>query len=175
MKTLIILRGLPGSGKSTLIQKLEQDYKLKPTICSADDYWYNGKDKVPENYKFDILKISKAHGYCKFRFLQAIKDEKELIIIDNTNIKFRDFKDYIVEAIKNNYKVICHSITGLSAEESFKLNIHNVPLETCQNMIKSFHPIPENIEIENNVYSLEEIVHDALNIRKGLYKNGKFN
>ena len=38
MKVLLILRGLPGSGKSTLVQMLIAAMHYTPVVCCADDY-----------------------------------------------------------------------------------------------------------------------------------------
>jgi len=176
MKTLIILRGLPGAGKTTIIKELEKQYGQEATVCSADHYWYFGKEQIPENYKFDIALLSKAHGSCKYNCIKAIEVEKELIIIDNTNIKLKDLKVYALLGQEAGYKVICHSITGMTAEDSFKSNVHNVPLETCVRMLKAFEKCPRKIIGQNDgsVVEIEEIVHDFGWIRKGVFRNGHF-
>jgi tRNA uridine 5-carbamoylmethylation protein Kti12 len=174
VKTLIILRGLPGAGKTTIIKKLEKQYSETATVCSADHFFYFGKEHIPENYHFQRDMLNKAHGSCRTNCSKAIQENKPLIIIDNTNIKLRDFKDYIELAYDGGYKIICHSITGMTAEDSFNSNVHNVPIETCAKMLSSYSPCPRKIIIKNSSVDVEEVVHDFHQIRKGVFANGKF-
>lgn len=60
----------------------------------------------------------------------------ELIFIDNTNIKKSDYMNYLNYAEIYNYEVEIIDLFdgGLSDEELFKRNTHNVPLETIKSM-----------------------------------------
>lgn len=167
MNKLIILRGLPGAGKSTLVSKLEIDNNIKAVICSADDFFYFGKDKIKENYKYDINLARKAHFSCKEKCIKALKNNESLIIIDNTNIKYKEYKDYITLGSAYNYEIEIHAIVGMKPEDSFNLNEHNVPLNVCEKKCLSYkeHSLNDGIK---------EIKHDFLLIRKGEYGNGKF-
>ena len=41
-RVIFIMRGLPGSGKSTLVNAITEVYKMQdPVICSADHYFIN--------------------------------------------------------------------------------------------------------------------------------------
>lgn len=56
---MFILRGVPGTGKSTIVHHLMSKLSTKYT-CSADDYFSrNG------SYDYDRTKISDAHAYSK--------------------------------------------------------------------------------------------------------------
>lgn len=174
MKTLIILRALPGSGKSTLAQKLESDYNVNAVICSNDDYLYYGKEKTQENYNWTLDGAYEGFLSCFDKFKKSVADSEDLIIIDNTNILKKDFKEFVRIGVENNYDTIIHSITGFSAMDSFKTNIHNVPLEFCLKKFKDFKACTNPIEIKGFQYNIKEILHDACDIRKGIYGNGSF-
>jgi 2',3'-cyclic-nucleotide 3'-phosphodiesterase len=175
MKTLIILRGLPGSGKSTLVAELEKQLDKKAVVCSADYYFYFGKEHKPENYSFNRELLGKAHGQCKYNACKAMDDGEELVIIDNTNIRLAEYKFYALNAEERGYKVLSHAITGLSAEESSKLNVHNVPLEACVRMLSAYEKCPRKIlGKEDTIVEVEEIKHDYLWMRKGIFGNGSF-
>ena len=53
MKELFLLRGLPGSGKSTFANFVWNEY----AICEADKFFYDKEG----NYNFDATKIKQAH------------------------------------------------------------------------------------------------------------------
>ena len=174
-KTLIILRGLPGAGKSTLTKKLESDHGVEAVVCCADDYFYYGKEKIPENYNWDGEKLFAAHKSSLQKCEDAIEEGKELIISDNTNIHLRDLKPYAEMAKESGYKIEVHSIVGMSAEESAKFNTHNVPLDVCVKILKKYNPCPNNLIRKDQTIEVTNVIHDYMGIRKGVFGNGKFN
>ena len=120
---MIILRGLPSSGKTTFAKKLT-DY----VVCESDDYFY--KDG---NYEFDMKKLKFAHMFCYNKARKAIQDKKN-VCISNTNIQESDFKKYIDLAERNNY-----TVTSIIVENRHgNKNDHNVPKDTIENMRKNF-------------------------------------
>ena len=66
MKKLYIVRGLPGSGKSTFAEALVGSDFL---VCEADKYFI-----VDGEYKFDATKLRQAHEWCKNRVETYMKD-----------------------------------------------------------------------------------------------------
>jgi len=75
MKNLILVRGIPGSGKST-ISKL-----LRGAHLETDMFFTN-----PETgeYKFDYLKIKEAHAWCQRQAERCMEVGIEDLIISNT-------------------------------------------------------------------------------------------
>ena len=66
MKKLYIVRGLPGSGKSTFAEALVGSDFL---VCEADKYFI-----VDGEYKFDATKLREAHEWCKNRVETYMND-----------------------------------------------------------------------------------------------------
>jgi len=174
MKTLLLLRALSGSGKSTLARKLENDYGTKAVICCNDDYLYYGKEKILENYDWTPDGAHNGFLACFDKFKSAINDNKELIIIDNTNIRKRDIKDFIQVGAESSYEIILHSITGFSANDSFNNNIHKVPFEICLKKFRAFKACENPLIIKDFQYHIKEVLHNAWDIRKGIYETGSF-
>lgn len=141
VKRLVILSGLPGSGKSTIASQLD------PTgakICSADNY-YIGRDGV---YRFDPTKIGKAHGMCQEKARDMIEREEPLIIIDNTNVSLNEAETYVRMVSED-----CHEKTydiefirpthKSSVEDCVASTVHAVPAETVQKMANRLVPLHE--------------------------------
>lgn len=130
--------GAPGSGKSTLAKQLAKDNDA--VICSADDFhtwWGNG------TYKWSASRQKYAHDFCKYLFLQAVSLGKN-VIVDNTNTKLSDMRPYINISKENQYKLFFiepQTPWRYNAEECFKKNTHNVPIETIQRMIQQINTL----------------------------------
>lgn len=170
MKQVVIMRGPPGSGKSTLTAEVEYQYGKPATICSADHFYYFGKPQEAGNYKFDPKLIGKAHGQCKSNFEDALIDNEDLVIVDNTNIKAKEFNWYINKAIELNYNVAVYSIYGCKADECFKSNVHGVPKDTISKMIDSFADTPN----EMSGVLIDEFKYNYKELRDGsIKKTGK--
>ena len=67
-KILYIVRGVPGSGKSTFAKRLVGDDFL---VCEADKYFV---DKETGEYNFDFTKIKDAHKFCQNTVETYMKD-----------------------------------------------------------------------------------------------------
>lgn len=61
--TLYIIRGLPGTGKSTLGETLAPGH-----FFAADDYFYDDQG----NYNFDPTKLGEAHAQCQGNVRDAL-------------------------------------------------------------------------------------------------------
>lgn len=129
-KVCFILRGLPGSGKSSLAELLrdsvdEAMFPL-PDILSADNYFVD-KDG---NYNFDISRIGEAHDWCYQQFVASISDYKAFysgfVIVDNTNCKESEFLRYKEYAEEHGYTVFVLLVENWHGNKS----VHNVPETT---------------------------------------------
>lgn len=151
MKKMIIMRGLPGSGKSTWIRKNYPDavgatsynvYKEKQIICSAD-HWF---ERTGE-YVWNPDELSQAHGKCKFLAEQAMMSGAEVVIIDNTNVKPRDWKAHKKNAERLGYEIEFADLFdgGLTDEKLSARNTHGVQAHTIARMrSKWFQMDPRN-------------------------------
>lgn len=127
MKTLIILRGLPGSGKSTVAELLSENGKYP--VCTADDFFMKDGE-----YKFNPAQLGLAHGWCQKKAGEAMRRGDEKIIIANTNTTEREFKPYVEIAEEYGYMVICLVVENRHSGK----NVHNVPEDRIQIMKERF-------------------------------------
>jgi predicted kinase len=138
MKQVIIVRGPPGSGKTTLVKNEYPD----AVICSADGYFdevaaMNGTTYLKE---FKPWLMGKAHQHCWGAYIHAlcVMDE-ETIIVDNTNIHKWEYENYVLLAEVNGYNVEIVEIPFTeSAEVYHERNTHGVPLEVIERMMNDY-------------------------------------
>ena len=133
MPKVIVLRGTPGSGKSSWCKK---EYPCA-IVCSADQYFLDDC----ENYKFDRTLLDKAHSRCLHKFIWAIDSigkarsqyPDSVVIVDNTNAFPLEMAPYI--AVAKAYDLEVEIIRfNCSIKTSIDRNIHNVPEETIVRM-----------------------------------------
>ena len=84
---VVILRGIPGSGKSHL---LRSRCEASSVVCSADNYFMQSG-----RYNFNPAFIPEAHLQCLESFLTAVIDGKEEVYIDNTNSMLWEYRNYV--------------------------------------------------------------------------------
>ncbi len=123
MNTVILLVGPSGCGKSTKAKKYADT--IPGSVIVSADYFFD----ISGEYKFDPTQLSAAHSYCQSKFLQAVKDDKPLIIVDNTNTTARERKFYISTAKNNGYKIMV-DVLNVDPEVCAARNIHSVNKET---------------------------------------------
>lgn len=91
---VVILRGLPGSGKSHLARNCSEVRSGAATsstaICSADDYFTQS-----DHYKFVQGRLPEAHSHCYQQFLQALSEGKAMVVVDNTHSMQWEYGGYI--------------------------------------------------------------------------------
>ena len=132
-KTVKIIRGISGVGKSTYVMMNEVVAKAEDRriVCSADDYFVNEQGQ----YEFVGHKVPMAHQWCWGKFIDGIGEGRN-IIVDNTNTQPWEYENYIKLAKLFDYEVEIIHITpkGLTNEELAKRNTHGVPLESIEQM-----------------------------------------
>lgn len=118
-KTLIILRGVSGAGKSTVADMLAEG--LWP-VCEADKFHYTEDgvyDWKPEN-------MQAAHAWCQAEVKDMMGWNFRRIIVSNTSTSEKELKPYLDLASENGYRVISLVVENRHGNDS----VHNVPQET---------------------------------------------
>lgn len=127
-KTLVILRGLPGAGKSTFAKLLSRDND--DIVCCADDYFTDEQG----NYNWNPKELDKAHKQCQDKCKNLMENGEPLIIISNTNVSLKGMQYYFDLAKEYGYRVTSTVIENRHGNKS----IHNVPDTAIEKMRKSF-------------------------------------
>jgi predicted kinase len=128
---LILLRGIPGSGKTTLGELILQSPSNEtPDVISADDYFI---DELG-NYKYDVNKIKEAHNDCQVRCANKMKLEAAKIIVANTFTQEWEMEKYYEMAERYHYRV--HSV--IVENRHGGKNIHGVKESKLKEMKDRF-------------------------------------
>ena len=119
---LILLRGLPGSGKTTLGNVILKNFVTdQPDVLSADDFFINEEGL----YVFDATKLKEAHNDCLLRCANKMKNQIFRIVVANTFTQEWEMEKYFEIAERYNYRV--HSIIVENRHNGE--NVHGVPSE----------------------------------------------
>lgn len=123
-KTLFIIRGIPGSGKSTL------GHLIAPGECyAADDYF----DKFCGG-EFRPHRLEAAHEWCKQVVEDALEEGAPKVAVANTSTRLWEMKDYMNMAALYGYTVFSIIVENHHNCES----VHQVPKETVEKMRERF-------------------------------------
>lgn len=139
-KVIFILRGLPGSGKSTVAKQIKQVYGDLALICSADDFRMTDSGEYfwkPEEYDMSHLK-------CEEKARQACYNERPVVIIDDTNIRKELLYWYIDAARSYDYFVVLvepKTTWRYSISDLILKTHHQVSKEILEEMWSTFDQI----------------------------------
>lgn len=125
-RRMIILRGLSGSGKSTVARALASTGAI---VCSADDYFMRGDD-----YRFNPRDLPKAHADCVARVHRALIKGLS-VIVDNTHTRHWEYSGYVRMAREAGYTVDIVVVGGRSPSDVLEYanrNTHGVPFYVIQ-------------------------------------------
>lgn len=109
MRTLYIMQGIPGSGKSTIAKMICEFNEDRCVIVSTDNFWYEQVGTDQTRYDYDSTRLAEAHAWAQNLCKNYMEMCIPTIIIDNTNIEQRSANSYLELAKKHplyNVKVV---------------------------------------------------------------------
>lgn len=148
MKKLILMRGCPGSGKSTEAARIKAEAiadGLTAAIHSTDEYFM-----VDGVYVYDQTKISQYHRMNHDSAYKSMKTGVNIVIIDNTNVTAKDMYTYVEMAFDQGYEVDfaeSKSPWWLAATEVLKNGRNDARLRPHAKVLseRNTHNVPEHV------------------------------
>lgn len=124
MTTLHIVRGLPGSGKSTFAKTLN-------CLHLEADMFFNQNNV----YRFNPKLLHLAHHWCLEKTKEALSHRD--VVVSNTFTTIKELKQYL--ELDADIKI--YEMTGAYG------SIHNVPEETLSKMKARWQEVPEGYSV----------------------------
>lgn len=127
MKKCVIMRGIPGSGKSTRSRELAGEAGV---IHSTDEYFMKDGEHC-----WDPTRLGRNHMLNYQAFMKSVLAGVTPVIVDNTNIRRRDFYQYETFATMHGYEVELVEVPMIDAKIAAARNSHGVPQKAIERMI----------------------------------------
>jgi len=125
-KFLIIVRGIPGSGKSKFATQLAPNIN----ICTADDFFM-----IDGKYCWKPNNVKKAHQWCQEKAETLMKKGSSPVVVANTSTTEKELQPYYDLAERYKYTVFSVIVENRHGG----VNQHDVPEETLLKMRERFH------------------------------------
>ena len=128
-RTLILLRGLPGAGKSTLAEILNEHGKYP--VHAVDHYF---TDDQTGAYTFDFSKNHLAYNQCIENTRSSMETPFEKIFVDNTFTMDWEMEPYFKLANEFQYRIFVITVENRHGNS----NIHDIRREQLEKMADKF-------------------------------------
>jgi predicted kinase len=132
---LILIRGLPGSGKSELAQMLvEYCEDGEAAVLEADMFFMHH-----DGYRFDGTLLADAHEWCQRRTRASLECGMR-VVVANTFFKYEHMMPYfrMAQELGVKYQVISLFDAGKGDATLAVRNVHGVPASTIAYMRANF-------------------------------------
>lgn len=126
MKIVHLVRGVPGSGKTTLGKEI-----IKGTngeLHSADDFFTDANGE----YHYDRFKLPEAHKQCQDRCMSAMQRGVSPLVIANVF-----YKRYFLEPYYRLADIYGYTVVEICVKSEFK-NIHGCPQDKIEFFKRNF-------------------------------------
>lgn len=129
-KVLLIVRGLPGCGKTTFAKTITSK------VFAADDFFMTeGK------YEWDPARLAEAHADCLLRTRRCLEGmESGIVAVTNVFAKIENFRPYmdLAKEVGARRWVVDLYDQGLSDQALSRYCVHGVPMEKIRSIRSSW-------------------------------------
>ena len=143
IKLAVILRGVPGSGKSTFVNTL-RSFPGSIAIHAVDDLHVDDQG----NFLWDEENQERLYTLNFANFVKSCASGTELVICDAINIEVDDFQKYVDIANQYEYSVYVVTPNPPTPEQSTKRNKHHTSSSQAKEMYSRWQhwPTPDTLK-----------------------------
>jgi len=138
MSKLIMIIGVPGSGKTTKANEIIENY-VKNNLTAPEnfeaDMWFC--NNANHEYKWFAAGLRYAHAWCYNKVEESLKNNFD-VIVSNTSSTIRDRNIYIKLAKQYNA-----DIEVITANGNYN-NIHGIPNDKIEILKNKFQPFDKS-------------------------------
>lgn len=119
-KLVIINRAIPGGGKTSLTEQIEElakNLRYSISVHSTDEYFIQIDEEGIRRYVFDKKKLNEYHQNNQKAFKQALENCIDIVVCDNTNFESWQSKPYTDMARAFGYKILLIDFKPRKLEE----------------------------------------------------------
>lgn len=162
MRNLIILRGIPGSGKSTW---LKNQNLTQYTICPDDIRLMFSAPILNENNKLSINQANDKKVWALvYELLEQRMDKGELTIIDATHKTQKDLNRYAELANKYLYDMLIVDFSSVSLDTCLAQNMQRPEYKQVPDeVIRKHHTLIKNAQLSKNFTIITHTEIDKFN------------
>jgi predicted kinase len=131
-RSLILIRGLPGSGKSALALLLSEEGAYP--VYSIDSYF---TDESTGEYRFDYRENHLAYAQCESNTRNALRCGVTKVFVDNTFTLEWELEPYFLLAAEFGYRVFTVTVENRHGSR----NIHAVTDEQIRKMASKYRVV----------------------------------
>lgn len=169
-----IMRGIPGSGKSTVAKKIGKGLfpgqfvgTLNDRGSWVTDYVIHSTDDlcmVDGEYQWAVELEVERHAQNLQNFKDSCAAGKPCVIVDNTNVKTEQYHPYMKAAEDHGYRVVLVELPHPAPLVAAQRNAHGVPLEVINQMVMDWEPSQHCV----TVAKVEHAARVVSNMQKAL-------
>lgn len=156
-KTVLMMRAVSGSGKTTISKCIVNSFKSKELsvgIHSTDNYFM-----VDDKYVFDISKLAKFHNQNLINFETDLTNNLDIVICDNMNLLPWQSEEYTNLARRYNYKIVFVNFLPRELNKHLAAQIvtpekpdaHNLSEDLLKRLIDDFHAYNGLLDLNNSI------------------------